>query len=418
MLEAISRLNKEQALLVLSTKNLTKVQQEQVLVAAGIIATDEKIAYSTLKQALAKRGLSVENQNAILSEAGLADDFTYEAIASATCTKEALLNALSKKGIVGADAEAILSSMGLTASNNMQTVSWDLLTASIWANIKALGKWLISNPIGWAILGVTAIFSLGKAYDALTDSVDEVKDKTDDLMSSFNSAISKANGNAKSVESIASRYEELSKGVNKLGKNVSLTTDEYSEYNNIVNQIADMFPTLISGYTDEGNAILSLKGNVNELRDAYKKAQAEAYNLLIVSGEDSDGNDIVANYDNQVNGNESWLSKQSSYIFGEAGAKDAIDVITQLTGALTPEEFRDTYNELYKEYENVWFSDKIQNALKSSGFDKWYSMTEKDLANVKYSAQATIQTYKAEIDENLKNVESLANAYLMTNDDY
>ena len=68
-----------------------------------------------------------------------------------------------------------------------------------------------------------------------------------------------------------------------------------------------MFPTLITGYTDEGTAILSLKGNVEKLRDAYKEAQTEAYNLLIVSGEDTDGNDIISNYENQVNGNESWF---------------------------------------------------------------------------------------------------------------
>ena len=192
----------------------------------------------------------------------------------------------------------------------------------------------------------------------------------------------------------------------------------------IVNQIADMFPTMITGYTDEGNAILSLKGNVEELRDAYKEAQKEAYNLLIVSGKDSDGNDIITNYQNQVHGNESWLSKQSSYIDGEAGAKDAIEIITKLTGALTPDEFRETYNQLYEEYKNIWNSDKIQEALKSSGFEelthapKWSEITVEDLAKVKYSAQATIQTYNAEIDSQLKNMQTLANAYLMTNSDY
>lgn len=422
MTTAVSGLSKEQALLVLSTKNLTNAQKEQVLLSAGIIATEDKISASVLSQALAKSTLSATEKESLLTKLGLIDATTGEAVANATCTKETLLKTLATKGIVGADADAIISSIGLTTANGAQSVSFDLLTASIWANIKALGKWLITNPIGWAILGGTAIFGLVKAYDALTDSVDEVKDRTDGLMESFNSAISKANENAKSVESVGSRYEELSKGVNSLGENVSLTTDEYSEYNDIVNQIADMFPTLISGYTEEGNAILSLKGNVNELRDAYKEAQTEAYNLLIVSGEDSDGNDIITNYQNQINGNESSWSKNSSYIDGEAGAKDAIDVITKLTGALTPDEFRKAYNDLYEEYKNVWYSDKIQDALKSSGFrdveSKWSEITEEDLANVKHSAQATIQTYNAEIDANLKNVETLANAFLLTNDDY
>ena len=424
MSSAVSGLSKEQALLVLSTKNLNAAQQEQVLLAAGIISSENSITASAISQALAKTQLSATEKEALLTKLGLIDATTGEAIANATCTKEELLKALATKGIIGADADAIISSIGLTSANSAQAISFDLLTASIWANIKALGKWLITNPVGWAILGGTAIFGLVKAYDALTDSVEEVEERTENLLESYNSAISEANSNAKTIESLADRYETLSKGVNNLGENVSLTSDEYSEYNDIVNQIADMFPTLITGYTDEGNAILSLKGNVEKLRDAYKEAQTEAYNLLIVSGEDSDGNDIISNYKNQINGKESSLSKTSSYINGEGGAKDAIDIITRLTGTLIPDEFRDTYNELYEQYKNIWNSDKIQDALKSSGFEelshapKWGELTSDDLAKVKSTAQATIQTYKAEIDSQLKNVDTLANAYLMTNEDY
>lgn len=424
MSSAVSGLSKEQALLILSTKNLNAAQQEQVLLAAGIISSENSITASAISQALAKTQLSATEKEALLTKLGLINATTGETIANATCTKEELLKALATKGIIGADADAIISSIGLTSANSAQAISFNLLTASIWANIKALGKWLITNPVGWAILGGTAIFSLVKAYDALTDSVEEVQERTDKLLDSYNSAISEANSNAKTIESLADRYGELSKGVNNLGENVSLTSDEYSEYKEVVDQIAEMFPTLITGYTDEGTAILSLKGNVEKLRDAYKEAQTEAYNLLIVSGEDTDGNDIISNYENQVNGNESWLSKQSSYIDGEGGARDAIDIITKLAGALTPDEFRDTYNELYEQYKNIWNSDKIQDALKSSGFEelsyapKWGELTSDDLAKVKSTAQATIQTYKVEIDSQLKNVDTLANAYLMTNEDY
>ena len=96
------------------------------------------------------------------------------------------------------------------------------------------------------------------AFDKLIDTTEECKERVDKLMSAFDSAISTANNNAKTVEDLASRYETLSKGVDNLGENVSLTADEYAEYNSIVNQVADMFPQLIRGYTDEGVAILSL----------------------------------------------------------------------------------------------------------------------------------------------------------------
>ena len=405
--------------MVLSTKNLTQTQKEQVLIEAGIIASNDKINASLIQRALVESTLDAEKQKEILTTLGLVNAKTGEIISSNACTKAALEETLAKKGIIGADAEAIISSIGLTTSNSAQAISFDLLTASIWANVKAIGAWLVTNPVGWAILGGTAIFGLVKAYDALTDSVEEVKERTDSLFNTYNSAISEANSNAQTIESLASKYEKLSKGVNNLGENVSLTTDEYEEYNDIVNQIADMFPTMINGYTNEGNAILSLKGNVEELIDAYKEAQKEAYNLLII-----DGNDIITNYQNQVNGNEPWWTKTSSYFDGEGGAKDAIDIITKLTGALTPDEFRETYNQLYEEYKNIWYSDKIQNALKSSGFEalshapKWSEITEDDLANVRHSAQATIQTYQSEIDSQVNNIRSIANAYLMTNSDY
>lgn len=110
---------------------------------------------------------------------------------------------------------------------------------------------------------------ISKGIDNLVHSAEHCKELVDELMSSYQSALDEANNTAKTVESFASKYETLSKGVNNLGQNVALTTEEYAEYNDIVNQIADMFPHLIQGYTEEGNAILSLKGNVEQLRDAY-----------------------------------------------------------------------------------------------------------------------------------------------------
>lgn len=368
------------------------------------MAVGEKYNLTLIKQAISQSKLNKEQIEAILIgstlEASLLENTAAE-LAQATST-----NAL-------AVSEGTATAATLGFKNALKGLG---------ASIKSLA---LAHPILTAIAAVGAtIYGGFKAYDLLTVSVEEVKERTDALLETYNSAISEANSNAQTIASLTSRYEKLSKGVNNLGENVSLTADEYAEYNDIVNQIADMFPTMITGYTDEGNAILSLKGNVEELREAYKEAQKEAYNLLIVSGKDSDGNDIITNYQNQVHGNESWLSKQSSFIDGEAGAMDAIEIITRLTGALTPDEFRETYNQLYEEYKNIWNSDKIQEALKSSGFEefthvpKWSEITVEDLAKVKYSAQATIQTYNAEIDSQLKNIQTLANAYLMTNSDY
>ena len=279
----------------------------------------------------------------------------------------------------------------------------------------------ISMGVGIALqLAMKGIILLAEKMSDLAHESEKCKERVDELMSNYQSALDKANSNAKTVEELASKYEELSKGVNSLGENIGLTTDEYTEYNKIANQIADMFPAMIQGYTDEGTAILSLKGNVEQLRDAYKEAQQEAYNTLIVTGEDSSGNDIIKNYQNHVNSKMNFAGVRS-----ESSAKDIVDILTKLTGALTPDEFRQAYSELAKEYENIWGTDKkIQDALRLSGINdimlltNYMQITPDDLSNVRKSARIIIKTYQTEIEASLKSVRLLANAFLMTSEDY
>ena len=200
------------------------------------------------------------------------------------------LSKLTGEDLVKANEQARASALAHNEALKAQTLSAKAGKTALHAlakigNIAAI--MLISK-------GIEAAF---KGIDNLIHSAEHCKERVDELMSSYRNALDEANSNAKTAGDLAVRYETLSKGVNNLGQNLSLTTDEYAEYNNVVNQIADMFPQLVQGYTDEGNAILSLKGNVEQLRDAYKDAQQEAYNLII-NGEDSSGNDIIQNWRN------------------------------------------------------------------------------------------------------------------------
>ena len=114
-----------------TVKNVNYAQTEQILVEAGIIASNDKINASIVQRALAESTLTAEQQKDILTKLELIDVETGEVITTNACTKADLEATLAKKGIVGADAEAIISSMGLTSANATQTISFDLLTASI-----------------------------------------------------------------------------------------------------------------------------------------------------------------------------------------------------------------------------------------------------------------------------------------------
>lgn len=178
MSSAINGLNLQQAQLALSTRNLTQEQMNQVLVQAGLIASENQIQSELVQSALAQSGLSIEKQKAILTELDLMNATTGEILTTKACTKEELLNILATKGVTGANAEAIISTLDLAGANGTGAVSFKLLTASIWDNIKALLVWLATNPVGWCVLAAGAIFGAVKAFDAFTVSFDEAVDKT------------------------------------------------------------------------------------------------------------------------------------------------------------------------------------------------------------------------------------------------
>ena len=304
----------------------------------------------------------------------------------------------------------------------LTTQTQSLTFAQKAATVASKGLSIAMNLLGnIAIMGIITLISKGVKYlSDLANHVEITKEKVDELTSTFKSALDEANSNAKRVEELADRYDELSDGLNNLGENVSLTNEEYEEYNTLVNEIADMFPTLVQGYTDEGNAILNLKGNVEELRDAYKEAQQEAYNLLITDGKDSDGNDII---------------KQWKDIFKSGGGLGADKIGAGISMADAVEQLKAIQNmsaERYREIEriassgtskeiramsdveaNIAYGSYVQKAL---GL-KW-DISDKDFAEAKKQAKILVQTYNAEIESALSDVETLANAYLMTNDDY
>lgn len=93
----------------------------------------------------------------------------------------------------------------------------------------------------------------------------EYNDQTKNIIDSYNNLLTHINvtsdGNdidaqISSIESLKSKFYELSKGVDENGKNMSLSAEQYAQYCSIVNQILAYTPSLIQGYDEQGNAIL------------------------------------------------------------------------------------------------------------------------------------------------------------------
>ena len=119
------------------------------------------------------------------------------------------------------------------------------------------------GPVGFAIgnVGSAIISTIGtsivKGIEKQEKKIKEVKQEWQNLAND----VSSSNKNINSLNNIASEFEYLSTGVTKYGENISLTATEYERYQDIINDIVQISPEVVEGYTSEGKAIV----NNNEL---------------------------------------------------------------------------------------------------------------------------------------------------------
>ncbi len=180
-----------------------------------------------------------------------------------------------------------------------------------------------------AAMNAIASFGIGMAIQLAINAIDDLVhaqeraiEKANEFISTVEEQRQSLSDNKNTIDSIKDDYERLADGVNVLGENVSLSTEEYTRYNEITNQIADMFPQLIQGYTDEGNAIIKHKGNVEELTAAYRE-QAEAYKATLITG----SNDAYEGMEASIGNNATFIWQESGAIYQKQLAEDLLDVL-------------------------------------------------------------------------------------------
>lgn len=123
-----------------------------------------------------------------------------------------------------------------------------------------------------ATLTMGASLLAGLVLEKAISWFDDLIHKTENLADAAQTAIAKIQdlkdefkNNKQYVDDNAQRFAQLSQGTNELGDNRSLSTDDYEEFLAISNKLAEIFPTLSRTYDDNGNAIVRLDGNVNDI---------------------------------------------------------------------------------------------------------------------------------------------------------
>lgn len=135
-----------------------------------------------------------------------------------------------------------------------------------------------------------AAFALQTVITGIDNYIHRV-DNAREALEEFNSTVQEQQSNLSSqkewIDKNGAQYEKLADGVDQYGHNISLTSDEFTEYKNLTKEIANMFPSMVQGYNDQNEAILKNKGSVEELTDAYEKNQKAYYNDIMAKSGDT-----------------------------------------------------------------------------------------------------------------------------------
>lgn len=277
--------------------------------------------------------------------------------------------------------------------------------------------------IAGAIAAIHGIIKLVKGYmDYKNYSDKETREEAKNLVDDYRTERKNTSTHKQKIDEVSDRYEELSRGVNLANnQNLTLTNEEYSEYLSICNDIAEMYPRLVSGYDAQGNAILKLKGNVEQLTEAYKQEQVESARTLLQGGENrEDAKSIWDNFTHQRK--ETGMQK-----FAAAGmyADEEVEYLDSLINTYlnntedAQKQVEDAFDTYFKNRENHTGNKNDTNRfnlLKKLGFSQ--NMSAVEFEDAMNSAKTELEDVKLQIEENEQFVREMIQARAEVNETY
>ena len=323
--------------------------------------------------------------------------------------KNATLSTEELNGIlVGTSAEAQAYALKIkagTASVEGYTIATNTATAAtkVFTIVQQTAKAALTGLVVGAIM-----FGISKLINIIDNAIHKTEilnESVESLMQKYRTASTNAKSHASEMQNLIPIYEKLSKGVNGLGENVSLTESEFDEYNNTVNKIAAMYPALVDGWTAQGDAIINVKDNVEALTQAYKDEQKEAYRTLLITKKDQNGNDIAKQW---VDINED--KEEKNWTLSEIEKRD---ILTKFVNA--------SYNDYKREFTPGGYSTVYASTISGLNKEKGqivngiFSYTEDELKRAQITARTVLQEIESNIESSMNNVRDVAMAYLNTN---
>lgn len=309
---------------------------------------------------------TIEYDRLLLLTNGLSNSQLKMIVSSQALTQAQRKQLLVASGLSSQEAELQLKTWGLSTANNGLTASTKSVSnafSGLWTIIKA-------HPL--VVLG-TAVTAGVMIWQKYKQSVIDIKEAGETARSEFKSIQDEMNSTASKVNEVKDRYAELAQGVGDLGKATqnqgSLSNDDYEEFLNISNDLAALFPTLTNGYTDNGDAILDLNGDVQTITSSLN-GLVEAQKAVAAQDMAKQMPDIFKSYRQDMNDD---VKKYNEALEQQKKAQEAI---AKLDDSNTGESYITYFDDL---------SEMMQKH--QMDYDSWISQTGHNTTNVKLTSE-------------------------------
>lgn len=255
------------------------------------LSKNEQNAFAAIKDRLSTAILSEDSTNNRSLIADVMAEFTGADSALVKFAQDTEVTQISQENFVKSQEKVIQG-----------TTKFKAALTSVGSVIKSVGASMLNMGItmaaSWAIgkvfEGIDYLYHYDEniikagqeAKDSIDSTVKSLRDSKQSLMdlgSSFGDQTEQIKNTGDAIDQVAEKYVELRNGVSNDGQNenVSLSIDEYQQYINLSNQLAEQFPQLVTGYDSQGNAILNLGKNADSaaasIRGLYEAQMASAH---------------------------------------------------------------------------------------------------------------------------------------------
>ena len=252
-------------------RNTAAVNTNVTAEKAGVVADKEKTTSQQAETNSQLEGVAAGKAEEAQDLKNIATDKAGVAADQAKTTSQNAENASQAASGATSAAASSAATIGQTAGVLTKVVS---AGSKVGTAVKTLGKSL--GKIGLIIMAVeVATKLLGAAWDWLDknviNKVEHIKESVKELQQTYGDAKKTFDDNLKTLTTssdtkvyatLQDEFAELTRGVDKYGNNISLTSDQYERYKDICEQIVGINPDIAKGYD---NVTKSIGNNVNIL---------------------------------------------------------------------------------------------------------------------------------------------------------